>query len=146
MTNWVNEAIRDKADNLELFRISYEKSSIAYIFETLSNIPRNQMSKFRAEEKEEVLDKLPFDIEYPLYNLVFASSMGTAVPFYVSVYKKHFDIFEKLENYSNMMTKEVLDSLGGLSRGQRVKVKKGISAYKSIDMDERMKLCEIIER
>lgn len=150
---WVTNAIEDKSENLELFREAYEEKSIAYILVTFSNIPKDQISRMKIEKvvvqekiqemEEDSLTKLPMYEFSGFADYSFISSI-TAAPFYVYVYKKYFNIFDKLESYNKTSVKKLLESLNILSRNQRAMVKKGISVYKSFDPAIRKKLCEMI--
>lgn len=153
---WVTNAIEDKNENLELFKKAYEKDSITYVWTIFSNLPKDQVSKTKIEnavKKEEIRENDDVsNSDFPIYtefrgfvDYSFISSMTTA-PFYVQVYKKYFNIFEKLESYNNMPIKKVFESLNVLSRGQRSMVKRGISVYRSFERDIRMGLCEMIMR
>lgn len=152
---WVINAIEDKKENLELFKAAYEEKSIAYIFSTFANVPKEQISKIKIEKiiSQEKMDEMEECslTELPIFELPgfadysFISSI-TTVPFYVYVYKKYFNIFDKLEKYNKTSIKKVLEALNVLSRSQRTLVKKGISVYKSLDPEMRKKLCEMIMR
>lgn len=151
---WVINAIQDKDENLELFREAYEEESIVYILGIFSNLSEDQVAKTKlkkaaiqkkAQEGEDVtftdLSMYEELIGFTDYSLI---SGITSAPFYVHVYKRYFDVFEKLESYNKTPIKKILESFNMSSRDQYTKIKKGISMYRSFDPDSRMKLCEMI--
>ena len=147
---WIINAIEDKKDNLELFKETYEKKSIAYILLILSklqteHIPRIGVDTMVLQEREEdFLEDLPIYIENQgIKNYTLITIIRTA-PFYVHVYKKYFNIYDKLESYNKMSINNILKILNVSSREQRVMVKRGINKYKSFEPEIRMKLCEML--
>lgn len=154
MLTWITNAIEDKKDNLEMFKEAYEKKSIAYILAMFSNLQKEHISKIKFEaagmqEKMQGREENSFD-DLPIYTGIqgFADytliNGITTAPFYVNVYKKYFNIYDKLESYNKTPIKKILELLNVSSRGQRAMVKKGISIYKSFEPEIRMKLCEIL--
>lgn len=151
---WVTNAIEEKSENLELFRGVYEKKSISYILAMFSNVKKEQISKMKLEtayiqeklqgREDYLLDDLPVYANFPGFADYTLISGITTAPFYVHVYKKYFNIFEKLESYNKTPIKKILKFLNVTSRGQRTTVKKGISIYKSFEPEIRMKLCEML--
>ncbi len=148
---WVINAIEDKKDNLELFKDTYEKKSIAYIWSIFSNLPTESVhsiefgNKVSQEREENFWDDLPIYIgNQGITDYALITNIRTA-PFYVHVYKKYFNIYDKLESYNKMSPKNILKLLNISSREQRVRVKSGIKKYTSFEPETQMKLCDMFK-
>ena len=150
---WIINAIEDKKDNLELFEETYGKKSIVYIWSIFSKLQTERISKIEfdtmvlQEKDEDFLDDLPLYVDvgkqgFTNYTLI---TMIRTAPFYVHVYKKYFNIYDKLESYNKMSTKNILKLLNVSSHEQRGVVRRGINKYKSFEPEIRMKLCDMLK-
>ena len=154
--SWMINAIECKDDNLEMFRVAYEKKCIAYVFSIFSSLKKNRIFNLELKAssvqeklnvKEEKLFDYPVFSETPVFmdikNYTLFDGRATA-PFYVYVYKHYFNIFEKLESFNKMPIKKVLELLGVSPYIKLSTIKRGVSVYKSADAEARENICKAI--
>lgn len=135
VTTWVSNVIDGNPEKLETFKDKYEERCIIYLLTLFSN-----MSKEHLKEVKDNIDEISFFAGYS-----FMSKFRIA-PFYVYVYVKYVNIFEKMECYNKIPIDKIIGTFHNLSRSKRNEVKKGFSIYKSLNVDIRRKVCDIINK
>lgn len=144
--DWVIYSVENSKENLEQFRVSYEISSLIYFINLLSNITtKKEVYPFIVENVTKVRDAIPDDKRYlPIFSNTDFFSEYRNKPFYVSAYGKYFNVFDKLEEYSNLPSKDIYLKIG--SSSQVRKIKKVLKRYKSYDENKRINLCDLITK
>lgn len=135
ITTWVSNMIDGHPENLELFKERYEDKCIIYLLRLFSKLPREVFKAIKVNT-----DDMPFFANYS-----FMTNLRSA-PFYVPVYVKYVDIFEKMESYKEASINKIIENFHNLSRGKRSDIKKGLSMYKSLNFETKRKICDIIKQ
>lgn len=136
VTTWVSNVIDGNPEKLETFKDKYEERCIIYLLTLFSNLPKEHLK----EIKDNTADEISFFADYS-----FISKLRIA-PFYVSVYAKYVNIFEKMECYNKIPTNKIIWTFHNLSRSKKREVKKGFNIYKSLNVEIRRKVCGIINK
>lgn len=135
VTTWVSNVIDSNPEKLEIFKDKYEERCIIYLLTLFSNFPKEHL-----QEIKDNTDEITLFADYS-----FMSRLRIT-PFYASVYAKYVNIFEKMECYNKIPTNKIIGSFHNLSRSKKSEVKKGFSIYKSLNVEMRRKVCDIINK
>lgn len=138
MAMYALSVIDEYPERLDEFKAAYETNCLIYIFDAF-----NEFSKVILKKGYTFLHVTPNTDEW---RMAFMKIQGLRqnFPFYVIVYVKCVNLYEKMESYKGMPIDKIINNFYNLSHGMQKRLKRGLKIYESLDCEDKREICNMV--